>query len=133
MSAFLFLTHIGLLYIFRMMRQLNNIHFDTIQGASARQSKIVSSASQSPLVSQQKDEAMILTLENNQIKKEKNWNDTALNIYTRKGNSVTIETIYRYAPSRIKTISYDDFKAWRKEIINSEQDFKNHCINVGGK
>ena len=41
-----------------MMRQLNNIHFDTIQGASARQSKIVSSASQSPLVSQQKDEKM---------------------------------------------------------------------------
>ena len=58
MSAFLFLTHISLLYIFRMMRQLNNIHFDTIQGASARQSKIVSSASQSSLVSQQKDEKM---------------------------------------------------------------------------
>ena len=58
MSAFLLLTHISLLYIFRMMRQLNNIHFDTIQGASARQSKIVSSASQSPLVSQQKDEKM---------------------------------------------------------------------------
>lgn len=58
MSAFLFLTHISVLYIFRMMRQLNNIHFDTTQGASARQSKIVSSASQSPLVSQQKDEKM---------------------------------------------------------------------------
>lgn len=57
MSAFLFLTHISVLDIFRMMRQLNNIHFDTIQGASARQSKIVSSASQSPLVSQQKDES----------------------------------------------------------------------------
>ena len=39
------------------MRQLNNKHYDTIQGASARQGEVVSSAS-SPLVSQQKDETM---------------------------------------------------------------------------
>ena len=39
------------------MRQLNNKHFDTIEGASARQGEVVSSAS-SPLVSQQKDEKM---------------------------------------------------------------------------
>ena len=39
------------------MRQLNNKHFDTIEGASARQGEVVSSASR-PLVSQQKDEMM---------------------------------------------------------------------------
>jgi hypothetical protein len=39
------------------MRQLNNKHFDTIEGASARQGEVVSSASR-PLVSQQKDETM---------------------------------------------------------------------------
>ena len=39
------------------MRQLNNKHFDTIEGASARQGEVVSSAS-SPLVSQQEDETM---------------------------------------------------------------------------
>ena len=39
------------------MRQLNNKHFDTIEGASARQGEVVSSASR-PLVSQQKDEIM---------------------------------------------------------------------------
>ena len=38
------------------MRQLNNKHFDTIEGASARQGEVVSSAS-SPLVSQ-RDEIM---------------------------------------------------------------------------
>ena len=76
---------------------------------------------------------MILTLNNNEVKKEKNWNDTCLNIYTRKGNTVTIENIYRYAPSKIKKISYNDFKSWREEVLSSKQDFKNHCINVGGK
>ena len=39
------------------MRQLNNKHFDTIEGASARQGEVGASAS-SPLVSQQKDETM---------------------------------------------------------------------------
>jgi len=42
------------------MRQLNNKHFDTIEGASARQGEVVSSAS-SPLVSQQKDENKMKT------------------------------------------------------------------------
>ena len=117
MSAFLLLTHISILYIFRMMRQLNNIHFDTIQGASARQSKIVSSASQSPLVSQQKDEKMILTLKNNQTKWEENWNSTAANKMTRKGNTVTVKSIYRYAPSQKKTMTYSEFKDWRLDIL----------------
>ena len=76
---------------------------------------------------------MIMELKINQTKKEKNWDDTALNIFKRSKNIVTVETIYRYAPSKLKTISYDDFKTWRKEILNSEQDFKNHCINVAGK
>lgn len=76
---------------------------------------------------------MILDIKDGCTIKEKNWDDTALNIFKRSKNIVTVETIYRYAPSKIKTISYDDFKTWRKEILNSEQDFKNHCINVGGK
>ena len=43
-------------------------------------------------------------LKNNQTIKEKNWNDTALNIITRKNNLVTIKTIYRYAPTKQITI-----------------------------
>ena len=52
------------------MRQLNNKHYDTIQGASARQGEVVSSAS-SPLVSQQKDENKMLT--KNDIGKATIW------------------------------------------------------------
>ena len=52
------------------MRQLNNKHFDTIEGASARQGEVVSSAS-SPLVSQQKDENKMLT--KNDIGKATIW------------------------------------------------------------
>ncbi len=59
---------------------------------------------------------MILTLKNNEVKKEKNWNDSALNIMTRKNNTVVIETIYRYAPVAKKTITYSEFKSWRLDI-----------------
>ena len=52
------------------MRQLNNKHFDTIEGASARQGEVVSSASR-PLVSQQKDENKMLT--KNDIGKATIW------------------------------------------------------------
>ncbi len=97
------------------MRQLNNIHFDTIEGASAHQGEIVSSQL-APSVSQ-KDEKMMLTLEKNQTKKEKNWNDTALNIMTRKNNTVTVETIYRYAPTKKRTMTYPEFKDWRLDIL----------------
>lgn len=97
------------------MRQLNNKHFDTIEGASAHQGEIVSSQF-APSVSQ-KDEKMILTLEKNQTKKEKNWNDTALNIITRKNNTVIIETIYRHAPSQKRTMTYPEFKDWRLDIL----------------
>lgn len=97
------------------MRQLNNKHFDTIEGASALPGEIVSSQF-APSVSQ-KDEMMILTLKNNQTKKQKNWNDTALTIMTRKDNKVYIETIYRYAPTKKRTMSYKDFKDWRLEIL----------------
>jgi len=31
---------------------------------------------------------MILTLKNNEVKKEKNWNDSALNIMTRKNKVI---------------------------------------------
>lgn len=63
---------------------------------------------------------MILTLKNNEVKKEKNWNDSALNIMTRKNNTVVIETIYRYAPVAKKTITYSEFKSWRLDIYKEE-------------
>ena len=58
-------------------------------------------------------------LKNTQTIKEKNWNDTALNIITRKNNLVTIKTIYRYAPTKQITIKYSEFKRWRKDINNT--------------
>ena len=64
---------------------------------------------------------MILTLKNNQTKQEKNWNDTALTIMTRKNNKVYIETVYRYAPVKKFTMSYREFKAWRKDIYNTKE------------
>ena len=48
-----------------------------------------------------------MTLKNNETKKVKNWNDSCLNIYTRNNDSVIVETIYRYAPSIIKNMSYE--------------------------
>lgn len=54
------------------------------------------------------------TLEKNETVKERNWNDTALNIMTRKGNKVHVESIYRYGPSKSKVMSYADFRKWRK-------------------
>jgi len=59
---------------------------------------------------------MILTLKNNEVKKEKNWNDSALNIMTRKNNNVIVETIYRYAPVNKKIMTYSEFKSWRLDI-----------------
>ena len=97
------------------MRQLNNKQFDTKEGASASHSEL-SHPQLAPSVSQ-KDEIMILTLKNNQTKKEKNWNDTALNIMTRKNNIVTVESIYRYAPSQKRTMTYSEFKDWRLDIL----------------
>jgi len=97
------------------MRQLNNKHFDTKEGASVLPGKL-SHPQLAPSVSQ-KDEKMILTLNNNQTKKEKNWNDTVLNIMTRKNNTVTVESIYRYAPSQKKTMTYSEFKEWRLDIL----------------
>ena len=58
----------------------------------------------------------MINLKNNQTFKEKNWNDTALNIITRKNNKVYIETIYRYAPVKKMTMSYADYKKWRKDL-----------------
>jgi len=62
-----------------------------------------------------------MNLKNNQTLKEKNWNDTALNIITRKNNIVFIETIYRYAPTKKIKMSYLDFKIWRKAINNTQE------------
>ena len=56
------------------------------------------------------------TLEKDQTVQEKNWDDTALNIMTRKGNKVYIESIYRYGPTRNITMSYADYRKWRKDI-----------------
>jgi len=58
-----------------------------------------------------------MELKINQTKKEKNWNDSALNIITRTSKeSVAIQTIYRYAPETNKTMTYAAFKEWRKSI-----------------
>jgi len=57
-----------------------------------------------------------MTLKNNETKKVKNWNDSCLNIYTRNNDSVIVETIYRYAPSIIKKMSYENFKEWQLEL-----------------
>ena len=97
------------------MRQLNNNKFDTKEGASASLSEL-SHPQLAPSVSQ-KDEIMILTLKDNQTKWEENWNSTAANKMTRKGNTVTVESIYRYAPSQKKTMTYSEFKDWRLEIL----------------
>ena len=97
------------------MRQLNNKQFDTKEGASASHSEL-SHPHLAPSVSQ-KDDIMILTLKNNQTKQQKNWNDTALTIMTRKDNKVYIETIYRYAPTKKYTMTYKQFKDWRLEIF----------------
>ncbi len=97
------------------MRQLNNKQFDTKEGASASLSEL-SHPQLAPSVSQ-KDEKMILTLENNQTKWEENWNSTAANKMTRKGNKVYIETLYRYAPTKKYTMTYKKFKDWRLEIL----------------
>lgn len=63
----------------------------------------------------------MINLKNNQTFKlytEKNWNDTTLNIITRKNNKVYIEIIYRYAPVKKITMSYADYKKWRKEFAS---------------
>tara|TARA_R110000823_G_scaffold303596_1_gene425030 strand:+ start:2024 stop:2206 length:183 start_codon:yes stop_codon:yes gene_type:complete len=57
-----------------------------------------------------------MRLKNNETKKVKNWNDSCLNIYTRNNNSVIVDTIYRYAPSITKKMSYENFKKWQLEI-----------------
>lgn len=57
-----------------------------------------------------------MRLKNNETKKIKDWNDSCLNIYTRNNDSVIVETIYRYAPSVVKKMSYEDFKKWQDEI-----------------
>jgi hypothetical protein len=60
---------------------------------------------------------MIMELKINQTKKEKNWDDSALNIITRTSKeSVAIQTIYRYAPETNKTMTYTAFKEWRNSI-----------------
>ncbi len=61
-------------------------------------------------------------LKNNQTIKEKNWNDTALNIITRKNDLVTIETIYRYGKTKKITISYSEFRHWRRENPERVED-----------
>ncbi len=62
-----------------------------------------------------------MKLNNNEVKKVKNWNDTALNIYTRTGNVVKVETIYRYAPINVITMSYDQFTKWQSDINNTQE------------
>ena len=49
------------------------------------------------------------TLKNNEVVKYKTWNDDAFTTITRNNNTVTIETIYRYAPQKKRTISYKGF------------------------
>lgn len=61
-----------------------------------------------------------MILKNNETKKVKNWNDSCLNIYTRQNNVVIIETIYRYAPSITKKMSYDNFQKWQLEISKTK-------------
>ena len=56
------------------------------------------------------------TLEKNETVWESNWNDTAANKMTRKGNKVYVKSIYRYGPSRSEVMSYADFRKWRKGI-----------------
>ena len=55
-------------------------------------------------------------LKKNQTVKEKNWNDTALNIITRKGNKVYVDSHYRYGPSKSTVMSYADYRKGRKDI-----------------
>ena len=60
---------------------------------------------------------MILTLKDNESKREVNWNDTAMTTMIRKGNIVTVESFYRYGSPNIRTMTYKEFKEWRIEIL----------------
>ena len=62
-----------------------------------------------------------MQLKNNEVKKVKNWNDSALNIYTRIGNMVKVEVIYRYAASNTITMTYDEFTKWQADIKNTKE------------
>ena len=39
---------------------------------------------------------MVLTLKDNETKREVNWNDTAMTTMTREGNTVIVESFYRW-------------------------------------
>ena len=60
---------------------------------------------------------MILTLKDKESKREVNWNDTAMTTMTREGNTVTVESFYRYGSPSIRTMTYKKFKEWRLEIL----------------
>ncbi len=57
---------------------------------------------------------MKLTLKNNEVVNYKTWNDDAFTTITRNNNTVTIKTLYRYAPTKKRTMSY---KAYKKEAL----------------
>ena len=62
-----------------------------------------------------------MQLKNNEVKKVKNWNDSARNIYTSIGNMVKVEVIYRYSASNTITMTYDEFTKWQSDIKNTKE------------
>ena len=93
------------------MRQLNNKHYDTIQGASARQGEVVSSAS-SPLVSQQKDEKMV------QLKVKASCNHGVYGI--NKGDWINEET-YKLIKTDIRKHGYIDVFYSEKALFDGQR------------
>jgi hypothetical protein len=51
----------------------------------------------------------------------RNWNDTAANCYIKNGNTITVESVYRFgkspAPVNYTIAQYD---AWQDELRRSE-------------
>ena len=60
---------------------------------------------------------MILTLKDNETVRETNWNDTVMTTMTREGNTVIVESFYRYGSPSTRTMTYKKFKEWRLEIL----------------
>ena len=48
---------------------------------------------------------MILTLKDKESKREVNWNDTAMTTMTREGNTVIVESFYRYGSPSTRTMT----------------------------
>ena len=72
----------------------------------------------------QQEKKMILTLKNGETKwGDKNWNDTAANEMTRNGNTVTVTTVFKYGPSKTRTMTYKEFKDWRLDVYDPVSEF----------